>query len=155
MTTEINPNEATQYFGEFRYKVDQSHRVMLPSEWRQEGAPVLFTITPWPLDRKEYLLVLPPARWSVFMENLRKQSLSNESVAIAERLISSRSRRVSLDRFGRLHLPPELVKVIGIERDAQLVGRLDKFEVWHPDNYAAAQRDAEKAAAEIIRSITV
>lgn len=152
MTANI-PKAMPCYNGEFRHGVDDSRRVMIPSKWRPKGAPVSFTIILWPIVAREYLLVLPPERWEVLLENLKHQSLSNEKVAAVERAIGAASADAVLDRFGRLVLPDILVKSAGIQSEASLVGRLDKFEIWNPEKYETTRAKDGKIAAEIIKDI--
>jgi DNA-binding transcriptional regulator/RsmH inhibitor MraZ len=65
-------------------------------------------------------------------------SLANEKEAVVERLLGARSFQKSLDSYGRLVLPDDTLRMVRIEREAVLVGRLDKFEIWAPDNYHAS-----------------
>jgi MraZ protein len=145
--------QALCYNGEYRHGVDESRRVMIPSKWRPKGAPAEFTVLLWPIAVGDYLLVLPPERWNGLLENLKRQSLSNENVAAIERAIGSASAGVVLDRFGRLVLPDNLARSAGIEKDAALVGWLDKYEIWDPEKYEAARLKDQKLAAEIFKEI--
>ncbi len=112
-----------------------------------------FTISLWPIGARKYLLVLPPERWEVLLENLKHQSLSNEKVAAVERAIGAASSDAVLDRFGRLVLPDILAKSARIQSEASLVGRLDKFEIWNPEKYETTRAKDGKIAAEIIKDI--
>jgi DNA-binding transcriptional regulator/RsmH inhibitor MraZ len=62
----------------------------------------------------------------------------------------------SMDTYGRLPLPEEAAKGLGIESEAMLVGRMNKFEVWSPSRYAAtlANPDAQPIA-DALKSIKI
>jgi division/cell wall cluster transcriptional repressor MraZ len=141
------------YLGYFKHRVDPSHRIMLPSEWRPEGAPNTFTVIPWPVYRPEYLLVLPPSRWSVLEENINKQSLTDERAANAVRVLSSQAAWVALDRFGRLPLTPRLLESVRLGEEAVLAGSVAKFEIWRPEAYALAQATALSTVKEVLPTL--
>jgi MraZ protein len=131
------------YCGRYDRGVDQSRRILLPAEWRGEGRSIDFTILAWPMQGPSYLLVLPPQRWALMRQNLGNISLTNEAAAKAERFISVNSFPRSLDTYGRLPIPDAAAKAVGIEGEAALVGRLDKFEIWDPRRLDANLSDPE------------
>ena len=107
----------------------------------------------WPVTTREYLLVLPPSRWEVLARNLQGLSLTDERAALVERLIGSSTSMGSLDKYGRLPLPEDAAKAMGIENEAMLVGRMNKFEVWSPARFAATlanpDAQADRRGAEV------
>jgi MraZ protein len=111
---------------------------MLPSDWRAEGGPKEFTMLIWPVTTREYLLVLPPARWERVQQNVAAQSLADEGAAEVGRWIARSAFETTQDRFGRLHIPEAAAQVVGIEDEAVLVGNIDKFELWQPARFKAA-----------------
>ena len=48
-------------------------------------------------------------------------------------VLGSTSTKLTLDKVGRLCLPENLTATAGISDKAQLLGRIDKFELWNPD----------------------
>jgi MraZ protein len=131
------------YFGEHSRGVDQSRRVLLPSEWRLKGSPVSFMILLWPMRGPDRLLVLPPKRWNLMLQNIGTASLTDESAAVVQRFISAHCRPRSLDPYGRLPLPDEASEAAGIVGEAVLVGLFDRFEIWSPERYASVKESAE------------
>lgn len=153
--TAAGPDGTMAYLGQHLRGVDHG-RIILPTEWRAKGAPTEFMIIVWPVLAPEYLLVLPPSRWEVIQRNLENLSLTDEQAALVERLMGSRTFKKSLDRYGRLPLPEGPSRALGIESEAMLVGRMNKFEVWNPSRFAAAlaEPDAQQLA-EAIKSIRI
>jgi MraZ protein len=143
MTTQGLATEGVQYLGKHSRGVDKSRRVMLPMEWRTEGYPSEFMVLLWPATGCDYLLVLPPERWRQMLANLGNISLTNEPGAVLERYISSNSYPRSLDSYGRLPIPEEAAKAVGIEDEAMLLGRMNKFEIWSPERLRASSQKAE------------
>lgn len=143
-------NGVIPYFGQHLRVVDHG-RVILPVDWRPDHSSMDFIVLVWPVTKPEYLLVLPPARWEVLQKNLEGLSLTDQQAAMVERLIGSSTSMRSVDTYGRLPLPEEAAKSLGIESEAMLVGRLNKFEVWSPSRFAAtlANPDAQLIATAL------
>ncbi|HSA11011.1 MAG TPA: hypothetical protein P5205_11640 [Candidatus Paceibacterota bacterium] len=148
-------NGSCLYLGQHLRGVDHG-RVILPVEWRPSGSSRDLMVLVWPLARSQYLLVLPPSRWEVLLRNLEGLSLTDEQVATVERLLGSSTFARSLDSYGRLPLPEEAARGLGIESEALLVGRMNKFEIWSPARYAAtlANPDALQIA-EALKAINI
>lgn len=125
------------YLGQHLRTLDAG-RIILPSEWRPAGSARDFMVIMWPVTTREYFLVLPPARWEVLQRNLAELSLADDQAATIERLIGSSTFKRSLDGYGRLPLPEEASRAMGIENEATLVGRMNKFEVWNSARLAGA-----------------
>ena len=143
------------FTGRFRHGIDGSRRVMVPSKWRPKSGKSELTILPWPIGQQQYLLVLPPARWNVLLERLNEMSLSDEEAAVVEKVIGGSSAHSKLDKAGRLCLPEELAKVAGINHEAVLVGRLNKFEIWSSDRFENANQGSEALAAAAIKNLNL
>lgn len=141
------------FHGVSTHAVDGSRRVMIPVKWRPKDASIVFTVLAWPLDGKQFLLVLPPERWRVMLDKLKTKSLHDPNVATLERVIGSTSAPLTLDRVGRFCLPEHLAKLVGIDKEAQFVGRLDKFEIWSPARFEKAMAQDESVAAETAAKI--
>ncbi|MDB6030543.1 MAG: mraZ [Verrucomicrobiales bacterium] len=141
------------FHGDFRYGIDDSRRVMIPAKWRPKDPSVVFTVILWPIGVEDFLLVLPPERWQVMLDKLKAKSLHDKRVATLERVIGASSAPLTLDRVGRFVLPEHLAKPAGIEKEAQFVGRLDKFEMWSPVRYQAANADDKSLAASVAAEI--
>ena len=148
-------HSAPPFLGQHLRGVDHG-RVILPAEWRPDGSTKEFMVIVWPLTTREYLLVLPPSRWEVLAKNLENLSLTDEQAALVERLIGSSTAMRSLDNYGRLPLPEDAAKGMGIESEAMLVGRMNKFEVWSPSRYAAARANPDpQLIADALKSIKI
>ncbi|MED5382282.1 MAG: hypothetical protein VYC47_06895 [Verrucomicrobiota bacterium] len=146
---------ATVYSGRFRHGIDGSRRVMVPSKWRPKSGKTELAILPWPLGEQQFLLVLPPTRWDMLLERLNEMSLSDDQAAVVERVIGGSSAHLTLDKAGRLCLPEELAAVAGLRKEALLVGRLNKFEIWEPGRFAENNKGNESVAAAAIKNLNL
>jgi MraZ protein len=148
-----NGTNVLSFHGTFIRGIDESWRVMIPAEWKPEDLSTVFTALVWPIKAKNFLLVLPPERWRISLEKLRAKSLTNEQVAMAERVIATNSVALTLDKVGRFRLPEELAGKVGIKKEVRFVGRLDKFEIWNPDRYQAVAAADEAQAADVVEGL--
>lgn len=146
---EKNDGSVPSFHGDFSHGIDDSRRVMIPAKWRPKDPAIVFTVLAWPIEREEFLLVLPPERWRVMLDKLKTKSLNNARVATFERVIAKTSAPMTLDRVGRFVVPEHLAKLVGIEKEAKFVGRLDKFEMWNPERYAQSAAAEKALAAEV------
>lgn len=145
--------EPVDYTGHFRHGIDGSRRVMLPARWRGADRDQKLTVLPWPIGAEDRLLVLPPERWREMVAKLKSRSLSDPRIAALEQEIAENAVQVTLDKVGRICLPEELASVAKITTEAELVGRLDKFEIWEPGAREAVRTENRKLAAEVAKEI--
>jgi MraZ protein len=146
----MSHERGSYYIGNLLYAVDTSHRLMLPPQWREKGAPSRYYVLPWPLMKPDCLLVLPPAVFGDLVDKLRARPMASQEVANLERLIGSKTSQAEVDKYGRLVVPGESLREAGIEKQTRLVGRLNKFELWNPERLEAAQATAAQSAAAYI-----
>lgn len=145
--------EPVDYTGHFRHGIDGSRRVMLPAKWRPRDTTTQFTILPWPIGAEDRLLVLPPERWREMLQKLKARSLSDPRIEALEQEIAENAAQVRPDKVGRICITEEHARLAKINNEAELVGRLDKFEIWEPNARAAIRSQNKKLAAEVLKEI--
>jgi MraZ protein len=69
------------------------------------------------------------------MSDLDSMPNDDPSKVVLKRFIGSESVQAALDKGGRICIPEEMAKGAGIKDEAILVGLLDRFEIWNPENY--------------------
>jgi MraZ protein len=146
-------SEQVDYTGHFRHGIDGSRRVMLPARWRPRDPATKFTILPWPIGAEDRLLVLPPDRWREMLTKLKARSLSDPRIEALEQEIAENAVQVTPDKVGRIGLLEEHTRNVKISDEAELVGRLDKFEIWQPAAREAIRAQNKKLAAEVLKEI--
>src|SRR5580704_12845615 len=130
---------ATLYLGQSRHALDGSNRIMMPSDWRVEGAPSKFHV----MVSNDHLVIFPPGTFQTFRAELHGNTADKRLIPEIDRQLNELVRLVSLDRFSRLPLPREFTIKVGIEKHGEMVGRFSKFEIWAPKkrNQPSADRD--------------
>ena len=136
------PN-ATIYAGEFRHAVDAKHRVTIPSRWRSGDEEEEFFAVPDP--RGEFLMVMPPPEFNRVKEDVE----ASTSVSPADRRKFIRrfyalAQRVTVDKQGRVLLPEEPCRRLGLEGDVVLIGSHSRMEIWNPQRWVASTAEEDE-----------
>lgn len=127
------------YAGEFRHAIDDKNRITIPSRWRRDEAEEFILL---PEANHQFVLVMSPeefARMSLAAE-------SNEAVSARDRRVflrqlHSRAQHGAADRQGRLVLPEELCKRIGLKGEVALIGGRGRFEIWNLQRWKRAHEE--------------
>ena len=131
--------ETIYYLSHFRHGVDEKRRVQIPSKWRPSQPDTELTLILWPNGsvQESNLLVLPPAQMKALSDKIYAMPFADSKTQALRRLLGSKSASVTLDKAGRICIPDALTKAVGIEKEAVLVGLVDRFEIWSPERYDA------------------
>jgi len=135
-------SSSTVYAGEFRHTVDAKHRVTIPSRWRAEEGEEFFAV---PDPAGNFLMVLPPREFDRVKTDLE----ANASVSPADRRKFIRrfyalAQLVSVDKQGRVLLPEDCCRRLGLEGEVVLIGSHSRMEIWNPQRWAAATAEEDE-----------
>jgi MraZ protein len=78
------------------------------------------------------LNVLPASEMARRLERLRRHSLSDKRAMAFTRTLGANSDLVSWDSQGRVRINDKLLAFAQITDQVQLVGAMDKFQLWNP-----------------------
>src|SRR5919199_778008 len=126
---DTNSYSQTFYAGNFRHSIDEKNRLTIPSRWRR-GEAEEFILLPEPSNG--YLLVIAPeafARMNAEVE--RNPNVAARDKRVFLRHVHARAQHGSADKQGRLVLPEDLCKQLGLRGEVALVGGPRRFEIWN------------------------
>lgn len=148
-------SEPIYYNSHYRHGVDEKRRVQIPAKWRPAEADIQFTLILWPKGtmQEACLLVLPPEEWRALVMKLKAMPFADPKAEALRRLLGMKSDRVTLDKSGRICIPEAMAKAVGIEKEAVLVGLLDRFEIWNPERFEAASAVDQEMSPEAFKLI--
>src|SRR5437762_12689013 len=117
------------YAGEFRHAIDEKNRITIPSRWRRKNAEEFILL---PDSQNQFLLVMSPEEFA----RMSAGAEGNASVAARERRVflrqlHSRAQHGLADKQGRLVMPDELCRKIGLKCEVEFVGWPGRFEIWN------------------------
>jgi MraZ protein len=134
--------------GTHRHRLDPKGRLPVPApfrrELRQTGATGLVVTL---LD--QCLAAYPPGEWRQLEGQLRALPAFNRTVKALTRLLTSRATDCELDVQGRILLPTDLRRAVGLDRDAVVVGVLNRIEVWAPQAWESFVSDSERLLDDV------
>lgn len=134
--------------GTYRHKIDPKGRLPVPAAFRRDlGAAGDTTVVVTLLD--QCLAVYPPADWARLEEQLSALPAFSGPVKALTRLLASRAADCELDVQGRILLPPALRAAAKLQRDAVVVGVLNRFEIWPPEAWEGFLQDSERLLEDV------
>jgi len=128
--------------GTYRHRIDPKGRLPVPAVFRRGLGDATPAVVVTPLD--QCLAVYPPGEWSRLEEQLRALPAFSKPAKALTRLLTSRAVDCALDVQGRILLPAALRAAAGLEREALVVGVLNRFEVWAPERWEAFVSESER-----------
>jgi len=99
------------------------------------------------------LLALPPKEWEALVQKLKEMPFADPKAEALRRLLGRKSDRVTLDKGGRICLPEAMAKAAAIDKEAVLVGLVDRFEIWNPERYETASAVDDQLLPEAFKLI--
>ena len=142
----------TGFLGSYLHQLDEKGRLALPASFRRAAANDGFVL----VHAHEPALFLYPARaWAGveerLVELLRRQPDARKMVLG----VTANAIEVTPDKQGRILIPERLQRAAELETEALVVGVLDKIEIWNPERFASATREAEPEFEKYMRQIIV
>ena len=132
--------------GTYHHRIDAKGRLPIPAAFRRAlGDEGLVVVTL--LD--QCLAVYAPSEWGRLEAQLAALPAFSKPVKALTRLLASRAADCEIDVQGRVLLPPALRAAAGLERDAVVVGVLNRFEVWSPSGWESFVRDSERLLDDV------
>jgi MraZ protein len=141
----LSKSSVRAFHGHSPVALDAKSRVTVPARWRYAGMDELLALP----DGAQQVLRLMPRE--VLTDMLTKvqasEALSEPEKLAVIRLTSARAFPCSLDKQGRLSLPPTHVERLGLSGEVLLVGAWTHIEVWRPDDWESYSGKAESLLA--------
>ncbi|MEM9147358.1 MAG: hypothetical protein AAGC57_14285 [Pseudomonadota bacterium] len=141
------------FIGSAAHKLDAKGRVSLPADYRevlraQDSADV-FVIVPAGAG-VGYHLALSRQGHERLIERIASMSFASpEQKRETRRRFISEARPVSVEEGGRFVLARELRDSLGLDKEVCFVGDGETFQIWRPEDQAAAAAAAAEAAAPV------
>jgi len=124
--------------------LDPKGRLMIPPEFREaaaslgsEGALILTNFD-------GCVVVYPLPEWERIEESFNRVNVLDKRLRNFQRFFLSGATEVSLDKQGRVLIPPHLRSYGKLEKDVVVAGVGRKFEIWNRDVFEAGRREMEE-----------
>ncbi len=123
------------YLGSYLYQVDEKGRVTLPAAFRRGAEGSSFILIQYHADA---LTLYPSDAWEEVQRRLRELAKRAPRKRHFLLRVTANAQEVAPDKQGRILIPDRLRERVGIQNEAQLVGAIDKIEIWNPDRFREA-----------------
>ncbi|MFP4391915.1 MAG: division/cell wall cluster transcriptional repressor MraZ [Desulfohalobiaceae bacterium] len=134
--------------------LDTKGRVMLPPEFRQEvlqqdsGGGLMLT------NFDSCVLGYPLQEWQEIEKSFNSINIFDKRIRDLQRFFISGAVEVSLDRQGRILVPPHLRNYASLDKDVVLAGVGRKFEIWDQGLFEAKRREMEEGFDQVMEDLT-
>ena len=94
--------------------------------------------------------------WEALEAGLAKRNPMEPGVKTLMRLYVAQAQECSIDKLGRLLVPPPLRDHAGLAKDVVWAGMVKVIELWSKDGWARATEEARTGAdsAEVVRVLS-
>ena len=140
--------------GKAQRALDAKGRLMLPPEFRDvvvsRSGEGRFVLTCYDGCRVGF----PKPDWEDFEDNLLKVNNASRKLRDFRRLVIGSAEELVLDKQGRVLLSPAHRAYAELDKEVQLVGQLQKFEIWNPGQFTAIveEQDYDDVTRELEES---
>jgi MraZ protein len=143
----------SSFKGSYKYSVDAKGRVNLPAKLRKyvsAEARDTFVIM---RGFEQCLYIYPQDEWVVQEQKLRATNTYVPQGRLLLRVMLEYAEEVQLDTQARIMIPPDYREYANIQDEVQIVGTLDKIEIWNPNVYEEYKKKIDKTREEIAAQV--
>jgi MraZ protein len=133
------------FLGEFVHTIDDGGRLTIPARFRADLAEGL--VVTRGLDR--CLAIYPLEEWTELADKVSALPLTDRHARAFRRLVFASASDASLDRQGRLLIPPRLREYADLDSEVVVTGLNTYIEVWHPDAWSEERERVERDDADV------
>jgi MraZ protein len=130
----------TRFRSKSEHSLDEKGRLNIPSRFRsvlQALGETTLMVAPW----DGYLRAYPVSAWEDFETKIKTEG-GKEGLGVLARYIIAHVTECSLDKQGRIHLPPGLRAEANVDKEVVLTGMIDWVEIWDKERWAAVAAQA-------------
>ena len=137
------------FMGEYLHAIDDKGRITIPAKFREElGERFLVTKG---LDN--CLFVFPQPEWLNFEVKLKTLPISRPQAREFVRFFYAGAAECDIDKQGRILLPTPLKLHACLEKDAVVVGVMNRVEIWSQGLWETYSVQAKKNYSEAAQAL--
>jgi MraZ protein len=124
------------FYGTANYSIDDKGRIVVPSSMRvvpgRKAPLTTFILVKGP---DHCLWLYAEEGWKDFEAHLGKLSRGKKEQRAVARAFLMDACRVTVDKQGRISVPPSLIGRAGLGKEAVLHGQVGRIEIWAPESF--------------------
>lgn len=118
---------------------------MIPPEYREAAASMDSEGALMLTNFDGCVVAYPLPEWERIEESFNRINVLDKRLRNFQRFFISGATEVSLDKQGRILIPPHLRTYGGLDKDVVVAGVGRKFEIWNQDVFEAKRREMEES----------
>lgn len=130
------------FLGESSHSLDAKGRLILPARFRDQLDVIFLTS-----EVDKCLAIWPPEEFSVKAARMQGLLLGNSDERKIGRAFFAGALEATLDRQGRLAIPPSLRSFAGLDKEVTVAGQFNHLEIWDAGAWATTKREGEQGLA--------
>jgi MraZ protein len=139
------------FTGDYEHTIDAKQRLAIPSEIRSRMSPELQGEAFYVVPGANGSLWLWPERTFERMASAMEQSLvPGEEMMEFEELLFPQSRRLEVDKAGRVRIPEQMLQEYGLGQTVVILGMKDHLELRDPEQWKTQRQQRIAKQAEIM-----
>lgn len=141
------------FYGEYEYSLDEKGRLIIPARIRdamKQGGVTAFMITRG-LDACLFLFSVQ--EWQKYVEQLDALPVTKGKARWFSRMFFSGAAECSLDKQGRIFIPPNLREHAHIEKDVVIIGVQNRLEIWDKSTWEQSSKEAKQSYEELAEEL--
>ncbi|OGF16490.1 MAG: division/cell wall cluster transcriptional repressor MraZ [Candidatus Eisenbacteria bacterium RBG_16_71_46] len=145
----------SSFYGGEIHAIDHKGRVSIPAtlrraEGKRTSIPRFFLAPGF----DGCLALYSPEGWNKIEEQLQALPLGDREARAFQRAFLRHVCKVAVDAQGRITIPPSLLSLAGLGKEALLQGLMNRIEIWNPERFTgesdAVEGKLEDMAARVI-----
>lgn len=137
------------FFGQYRHTLDPKGRLSIPGKFREalnNGSQEILIVT---RDFDQCLVAYPEAEWYRKTEKAKALPMTDQHVKNFYRSFIASAMECSLDKHGRILIPPALREYSKLSKDVILLGMDYKIEIWDLKRWKEKEAQIMQSADQI------
>lgn len=137
------------FLGQFNHNLDYKGRIAIPKRFRQALTKAVLTRG---LDGCLFLYQL--SEWEKLATKVNDLPLTASSSRAFSRYLFSGAVEVSFDGLGRISVPDNLQKYAKLEKEAVIIGVMNRIEIWSKGNWEKFSKRIDKDSEQIAEDLS-
>jgi len=139
---------SNSFTGSYRYTLDAKGRVNIPSKMRKALRPSNHSTFVATRGADPCIVIYPLEVWQIIEEKLMNLNKGRALNRHFTRNFIRHAELVQYDTQGRVALPAHLIEYASIDKNVEIVGMIDRIEIWNPDKLGEVENQFEGAGEE-------
>ena len=121
------------FIGEYQYSLDSKGRINIPAKFRQTLSKDNDNTLVATRGQDPCIWIYPIKEWKKIEDELRKLSSISGIHRTFVRQIARSATPSTCDKQGRIIISPSLLSYAELNKEALILGMINKIEIWNPD----------------------